>query len=524
MDPIKSHMHLLAGRSPQFFAGRFHEGVKPALIQGKRTVRWRELNERVNRLANGLLGIGIKPGDHVALLSDNSIEFVESVYAIALIGAAVLPLSTRFVQSEIEYALQHCDVTAAIVQQSHVELIHRALGQTPALAAGRCVVIDGTPPPEMRSYTDLQTSSSSAKVDTEVDENSAFWIGLTGGTTGYPKAAIVTHRVMVQWWMVTALEFNVLGNDIQLVTGPLYHGLAFFFLLAQLYVGGTGVILETFDAAAAVDLIEKERVTNLAMVPTMYNSIVNVPGVVDRDLTSVTVIISGGSPLLTPTKQALLKTFPCAGIYEYYGATDGGIFCLIKPRDQFRKERSVGEPILGVEVQLLNDEKQPAAQGEVGEFWKRGLGLGAYYYKDPQGTTVTYHGELHSVGDLGRQDKEGYYYLVDRKNDMIISGGLNVYPTEIENVLQSHPEVLEVAVVGLPDPRWGEAVTAFVVSRPDVPLDSTELQAYCRGRLSPYKIPKRIDVVDSLPKSAAGKILRRSIREQYWPKGLFQIS
>jgi acyl-CoA synthetase (AMP-forming)/AMP-acid ligase II len=175
-------------------------------------------------------------------------------------------------------------------------------------------------------------------------------------------------------------------------------------------------------------------------------------------------------------------------------------------------------------VQLLNDEKQPVIQGEVGEFWKRGLGLGAYYYKDPQGTTATYHGELHSVGDLGRQDEEGYYYLVDRKNDMIISGGLNVYPTEIENVLQSHPEVLEVAVVGLPDPRWGEAVTAFVVSRPNARLDSTELQVYCRGQLSPYKIPKRIDVVDTLPKSAAGKILRRSIREQYWPKGLFQVS
>ena len=524
MDPVQSHMQLVAGRSPQFFAKRFHEGAKPALIQGSHRVTWKDLSERVNRLANGLLGIGIKPGDHVALLCDNSIEFVEAVYAIALIGAVSLPLSTRFVQPEIEYALQHCDATAVIVQQPHVEMICSALGQTPGLSADRCVVIGGTPPPSMRNYGDLKAASSASEIDIEIDENSAFWIGLTGGTTGYPKAAIITHRVMVQWWMVTALEFNILGDDIHLVSGPLYHGLAFFFAFAQLYVGGTAVILETFDAAAAVNLIEQERVTSLAMVPTMYNSIVNLPGLAERELTSVTVIISGGSPLLTPTKQALLKTFPSAGIYEYYGATDGGIFCLIKPRDQFRKERSVGEPILGIEVQLLNDEKQPVARGEVGEFWKRGLGLGAYYYKDPESTAATYHGVLHSVGDLGRQDEEGYYYLVDRKKDMIISGGLNIYPTEIENVLQAHPGVLEVAVVGLPDPRWGEAVTAFVVSRPGAQLEATTLRSYCRGRLSAYKIPKRIELVASLPKSAAGKILRRSIREEFWPSGLFQIS
>ncbi|MGU3587219.1 class I adenylate-forming enzyme family protein, partial [Rhodococcus sp. C26F] len=339
-------------------------------------------------------------------------------------------------------------------------------------------------------------------------------LAFTGGTTGPPKACEVPQRLARQNWYDITVEVGVREDDTMLIAGPFYHGLGFVWALQQLMVGGTVVMQRNFDARGALALIESEKVTFTPMAPTMYTMMLEVEGKEHFDVSSMRGLVSAAAPLLTPTKEALLAYFSSAGLFEYYGATEAGFYSVLKPADQLRKVRSVGQAWSGCELRILDPSGVELPCREVGEIYKRGPALGAKYFKDPDATNAAFRGEWITSGDLGYLDEEGYLYVVDRSKDMIISGGVNIFPTEIESAIVSHPSVIEAAVIGLPDDKWGETVTAYVVVRSGEAATPEELKALCGTRLAKYKIPRAFHFVEELPKNASGKLLKRVLRDR----------
>jgi acyl-CoA synthetase (AMP-forming)/AMP-acid ligase II len=343
-------------------------------------------------------------------------------------------------------------------------------------------------------------------------EDEPVWFAVTGGTTGKPKLVRVPHRVLVQMWLVMAVELGIGRRDVMLLPGPLYHGLGFGFALQQLYVGGRVVVMDGFDPAGALRLIEAESVTVLPAVPTMLNLMLSAPELAGTDTSSLRLILSSGSALLTSTKERLLRAFPAAELYESYGATEAGFFTVLRPEDQFRKVRSCGVPFFGSEIAVLDADGQPVPAGEVGLVYKRGLIQGGGYADDQEATEAMFRGDWCTAGDLGYLDPEGYLYLVDRARDMIVTGGVNVFPAEIEEVIAAVPGVHEIAVIGVPDDTWGEIIKAFVVRQPGSAVTADQIIDACAGRLASFKKPRAVEFVAELPKSAAGKVLKRELR------------
>jgi fatty-acyl-CoA synthase/long-chain acyl-CoA synthetase len=288
-----------------------------------------------------------------------------------------------------------------------------------------------------------------------------------------------------------------------------------FFCLNRLVVGGTVCIMRQFDAEGALRLIEEKRITNTFMVPTMYNFILELPESTRQryNVGSMRVLICAGAPLPTRVKEGAIQFFHHAGLIEFYGLTESGIATYLQPSDQLRKIRCAGKPFWGVEIRLLNDMREEVSVNETGEVVLRSPYMMEGYYKRGK---ERFEGDWFCTGDLARQDEEGYFYIVDRKIDMIISGGENIYPAEIEEILYSNPKILESAVIGIPDEKWGESVTAAVALKQGESANEDEIVEFCRARLAGYKIPRRVIFLAELPKSSAGKILKRVLREEYW--------
>ncbi|MEO5724575.1 MAG: AMP-binding protein, partial [Ilumatobacteraceae bacterium] len=346
-------------------------------------------------------------------------------------------------------------------------------------------------------------------------EHDTIWIASTGGTSGPPKLVRVPHRVLVQMWLYMAIEFEIGRSDTMLIPGPLHHGLGFGFALQQLYVGGRVVVLGDFDAGTALAAIAREQVTVVPAAPTILNMLLDHPDCAATDLSSVRTIISAGSPLTSATKLRLLDRLADVQLYEHYGATEAGFFTVLGPEDQLRKERSCGEAFFGSEIRVADDGRA-CAPGEIGLVYKRGLVQGGGYLGNAEATAQMFRDGWATVGDVGYLDDEGYLYLVDRQSDIIVSGGVNVYPAEIESTIASLEGVSAVAVIGVPDERWGESVKAFVVRRPGAVLEADDVVAACTALLASYKRPRHVEFVDELPTSAAGKIVKRELRAAAW--------
>lgn len=504
---------LTVGQIPHQHAARFSLRSKTAVVEGDDRFSWADLSDRTARLANALAARGVGRGDKVAVLMPNRAQYVEVVYAVAGLGAAVVPVSYRFVPAEIEHAINHSDSVAVIVDHSLVDTFRQAHSNCPTVQSDRVIVLgptDSATP--YLDYDSVLEESHSAIEYLNMDEWDVYHLAFTGGTTGPPKACEVPQRMARQNWYDITVEVGVRENDTMLIAGPFYHGLGFVWALQQLMVGGTVVMQRNFDAREALATIERERVTFTPMAPTMYTMMLEVKDKEQFDVSSMKGLVSAAAPLLTPTKEALLRFFTSAGLYEYYGATEAGFYSVLKPEDQLRKVRSVGQPWIGCELAILDPDGRPVPTGEVGEIFKRGPALGARYYKDEEATSSAFRGGWISSGDLGRLDDEGYLYVVDRAKDMIISGGVNIFPTEIESVLVDHPAVVEVAVIGIPDDKWGETVAGYIVVRAGESVTEEELRTMCADRLAKYKIPRIFEFTDSLPKNAAGKLLKRELR------------
>lgn len=484
---------------------------KPALGLGERRFSYTELVQRINRVANGARGgLGLGGGDRAAILAPNCLEIVELLCGLADVGITAVLINPRLTAPEVEYILADSGARVLFVHASLSDLARDL--DVPTLE--KTFVLGS-------NYEDwLARGASSTPSTTSVEEWRPFVMHYTAGTTGKPKGVLVSHRSRVLTFFGMAVEYGCYGpNDSAVAIAPMYHGAGLAFALAPIFFGGYCEIMPRFNPEQALRYLAKGGYSNTFLVPTHFNAIFQLEQkILDENRNSPTLrtIVANAAPLPQATKQRIVDYFGEGILHETYGSTEGGIVCNLRPPDQLRKEQCVGLPFPYTQVRLLDQEHRDVPQGEVGELFSYSPYLFNGYWQRPEATVEALYDGWLTVGDLARRDDEGFLYLVDRKKDVIISGGVNIYPREIEERLQQHPEVVEVAVVGVPDEHWGEAVKAYVVLRRGCQdVDAQTLHAHCEGSLARYKLPKSFVFVDSLPRNAAGKILKRELRTRH---------
>jgi long-chain acyl-CoA synthetase len=506
-------LELTLGRSLRLAAERTPGAI--ALHYEGEALTHGELNAWGNRIARALRASGLKNGDRLGVMLPNSPLYVAVVYGAAKAGIALILLNYRFTEAEIVYQIGDAGAAAILFDTVYQDKVEAARSELPALR----LIAAGARQSGTGMHIDaIASDQSDREPDDAVSENDILVLQYTSGTTGRPKGAIITHRNRSLAFLHWPLIFGFGGNDIALHTGPFHHSAPFGLTLCQLCLGGSVVVMPAFKADEALRLIGRHRVTWSFMVPYMYNAIFALlsgqPS--EDDLSSLRILLSGASPLPTIVKQRILQLFPNAGLFEFYGATEAGTITTLRPEDQLRKVRCVGKPVLGTEVKVLDVEGCSVQSGEVGEILVKTPSLFEGYFNAPEKTAAAFRDGWCTLGDLGRLDEEGYLYIVDRVKEVIKSGGVNIYPSEIEEVVLTHPDVLEAAVIGIPDERWGEAVHLIVALRPGAVLHAGSLLAYCRGKLADYKLPKSVEARSDLPRSPAGKILKRILRDAFW--------
>jgi acyl-CoA synthetase (AMP-forming)/AMP-acid ligase II len=387
----------------------------------------------------------------------------------------------------------------------------------------RILVLGDTKLPEgCLSYEKLLTQYKDYEPQIWIEPEDPLYIGYTAGTTALSKGAIISNRAIVVGFLYKILQYGFNNNDTTLNPGPFWHSAPRDFACLHLYIGGTVIIMREFQPGEFLTLVEKYRVTNGFLVPTMYKMLIDFPGNEKFNTSSLRILLSGGSPLPTPVKEACIKRFGNI-LHEFYGATETRVITSISPEEIKKKTRSVGRPIWDMEIRILDENGNELPLGQVGEIFIRGFTLFSGYYNDENKTQEAYRDGWFTLGDMGKIDEEGYLYILDRKADMIISGGENIYPSEIEDVILSHPKVSEVAVIGIPHEKWGEAVKAFIILKPGEKATEEEIIKFCSTHLADYLRPKYIEFVSDFPRNSAGKILKRVLREKYWKENEFKV-
>jgi len=504
-------MHI--GQILTLIANKFPD--RTGLICENNRLTYREFNLRVNQLANSFYHRGLRKGDKVAVLFFNSLPFVEAYFATIKAGGVFVPVNFRFVAEEVSFILNHSDARFFLFGNEFAAPVQTIRSDLPKVEV---FISTGNPPdPAVEEYEAFLRRSPASEPPASFSENDECQIMYTSGTTGRPKGAVITHRNVIWNLFNTILGREEKEGEISLVVGPLYHTAALnnHFTL-RVALGGTSILVKEFDARQVLEMISRERVTVISGAPAMFHFLLNLPDKEKYGTRSVTKCTTGASILPDETKEKLFRFFPnIQGIYDVYGCTEcSPNICILKAKDSLRKKESVGPPLPFLEVRIVDDQDQPVPAGTVGELTCRGPNVMKGYYKDPEGTAEALRGGWLHTGDLARMDEEGFVYIVDRKKDMIISGGENIYPREIEEVLYRHPKIQDAAVVGIPDPLWGESVKAFIVLRKGEAMKGEEVTEYCKAHLASYKKPKSVRFVQALPRNPSGKVLKTVLRTQ----------
>lgn len=511
---------MILGKSLSETAKRYPDKV--AIIYEGHSWSYRQLNSRVNKLAGVLSAMGLKKHDKVAILAKNGNEYLESYYALAKLGIWLVGINYRLQIPEIATRLTHSDATAIILGPEFTEKFMELSPEGRKVFADRILVLGDHVSPGMHAYEDSLENSTEAEPQTFIEPEDPLYIGYTAGTTGLSKGAIISNRAIVSGFQYKIMVNHFSQDDITLNPGPFWHSAPRDVASLHLYLGGTTVIMREFHAEEYLSLVEKYRVTNSFLIPTMFKMINELPGNERYDTSSLRLLISGGAPLPILLKEAAIKRFGPI-IHECYASTETRVITSISPEEMAGKKRSVGRPIRDVEVRILDEKGKNVSSGKVGEIFLRGPSLFSGYYKNDKKTQESYRNGWFTLGDMGRFDEEGYLYIVDRKQDMVISGGENIYPSEVEEVLRAHPKVAEVAVIGIPDEKWGEVLKAFVVLKRGETTNEEEILNFCKSRLADYLKPKSIEFVSELPRNPVGKILKRVLREPYWKESEFKV-
>jgi long-chain acyl-CoA synthetase len=481
---------------------------KPALAESGRELTYAELVERIDRVATAAVhGAGLRHGDRAAIVAPNCLEYMEIVCGVAAAGCAVATVNARSSVREVAEILGDAGARLCFVHPALEEVVHAA--QVPSLE--RIVVLGD-------DYERWLASARPARPETVVDEWEPFCIPYTSGTTGRPKGVLLPHRARAHLFFAMAVEFGCYSvDDRALGLAPMYHGAGFAFAAAPVFFGGFCEILTRFEPELLLRALAEGGMTNVFMVPSHFHALFALEESTLRRFrpSLLRTIISNAAPLPQATKERIVDYFGDGVLHECYGSTEAGITSNLRPVDQLRKRQCVGHPFPCTEVRLLDDDGREVPAETVGELHTRSPFMFAGYWGRPEATAASMRDGWFSAGDLARRDEEGYLYIVDRKDDKIVSGGVNIYPREIEEAIARPPAVREVAVFGIPDDYFGEAVCAAVVLAPGATADAEQIVAAC-GELGRYKRPRRVDFCDALPHNAAGKVLRRGLRDPYW--------
>ncbi|MBK9262219.1 MAG: AMP-binding protein [Polyangiaceae bacterium] len=485
---------------------------KGKLVQEERAYSFFELNERVDCIAKALAKLGARCGDRIVAMLKNRPEFVLVQAAAARLGCATVSCSYRSTPRELEFVVKDSGARVLFFDVEVASVIEQSPGARTRLGDARCIVVGGTLAP-FRTLDELVLEGQTGDLPTRDDAPAI--VMYTSGTTGKPKGAVRKYQTGVMAGAMALIgETPMQVGETHLAVCPLYHATANSFIGLSYLVGSTVYIMRDFRPEAFLEAVEKYRITTTAMVPTMLHRIVELGDETIRqyDTSSLKVIFSGGSALTAPLAREVMRLFGDK-LYNFYGATETGIVTLAKPEDLKRAPGTIGRLLEGQEVRLLDDEGRACPPGHVGELYARSGQLIEGYHANESSTREAMRNGFFSVGDLARQDERGYFFLEGRKRDMIISGGVNVYPAEIESVLEDHPAIAEAAVVGMPDAEWGERVRAFVVVKQGAHVETPALIDYCRGQLSGPKVPREFVFLEALPRNPTGKVLKRELRE-----------
>jgi acyl-CoA synthetase (AMP-forming)/AMP-acid ligase II len=483
-----------------------------------RTVTFGELHERMLRVANAMLGLA-SPGDRIAILAENLPEYVECYYGVPSAGMALNFLNYRLHPKEWAWIINNAEAKVLIVQAKYLEAIQPELDSIPSLE--HVIVIGGTGEGGHPSYEDVVAAAPAEEPPVVVDEDSTAWLLYTSGTTGFPKGAMLTHRNLLVAVIASVIEYEPQPDERNLVAFPLCH-VSGYTVPVNHFRGGRVVLTPMFEPELWMKLVDEHQITGTAMAPTMLNFVLQHPKVREYDLSSLRGIGYGAAAMPVEVLRAAIARFGPI-VYSGFGMTELGGNVLTFPKSAHVRAvegeehllASCGTPMCLAEVKVVDEHGTECPPGVVGEIVVRSEQTLKGYFNNEEGTRKAYEGGWFHTGDMARRDEEGFFYIVDRMKDMIITGGENVYSREVEEALYLHPSVMEAAVIGLPDPTWGENVTAVVVLKPDTSATEGEVIGAVRDRLAGYKKPKKVIFVDELPKTVSGKIIKRELRDRY---------
>ncbi|MBT4518430.1 MAG: long-chain fatty acid--CoA ligase [Halieaceae bacterium] len=494
----------------------FHNPDKEACVNSQSGLRltFSQLNERSNRCANMLLANGVKKGDKVALLLMNGAEFIESYFATAKIGAVVVPLNWRLVADELTFILRDCGAQTVIFGGQFRDLATQLVEKGDEIGVQSWIeVCDDSSAAFAKNYAKEQVLSSSEEPSVDSGDDDLLFIMYTSGTTGLPKGVLHSHRTAMAAMLTISATVDARQDDIYLLALPLFHVGALTPMCLNIYLGTTAIIMPEFNPVRAWEIIEQEKISTGLLVPAMLNFMIQVPQRGDYDHSTVRWVHSGASPL----PVSCIRQYADIGIevHQIYGLTEtGGPTCVISAEHALEKAGSTGRAFFHTDVKIVDSEGLECPSGEAGEVCVRGNHIMVGYLNRPEATAEALVDGWLQTGDVATMDEQGFVYIQDRIKDMIISGGENVYPAEIENVILSHPGVADVAVIGRESERWGESPFAVVV-RSSETLTEADVLAHCDGKLARFKLPKGAAFVEVIPRNPSGKILKRVLREEF---------
>jgi long-chain acyl-CoA synthetase len=488
---------------------------------------YEQLYERVCRFANALEDLGLEKGDRIAVLMLNCHRFLEAYWAAAISGRIIVPLNIRWGAKELGACLQDCLPKAFLLDAAIAPHLSPYLSQLKALGIGHFIYASDGPVPEgMISYEALLRQASGEPPSEPLSEDEILGLFYTSGTTGVSKGVMLTNKNLVMNAYHAQIALRFYHGSVYLHAAPMFHLADGAATWTTTWNGGTHAFIPKFDPVAVLEAIQRWRVTSSVLVPTMINMIISHPALGEYNTESLSEVLYGASPIAPELLKRAMRAFPRCKFFQGYGMTEASpLLTVLGCEDHERAVNdsqqehllsSAGRPLLGVQVRVVDERDRDVPLGTVGEILARGPNLMKGYWKLPEETAKALRGGWYHSRDLGRLDAEGYLYIVDRKDDLIVTGGENVYSTEVEAALYEHPAIQEAAVIGVPDEKWGEAIQAIVVLRSGASATESEIIAHCKRLLSSYKVPRRVEFLTELPKSGTGKILKTALRQKYW--------
>ena len=495
---------------------------KVAFMDAGRSYTFPESNKRVNRLAHALINLGFKKGDKVSCLLENCIEICELYLACAKTGVIINPINFRVSRDDMVFIADNADSKAFFVHDQFKKTVLAARDNLPKIEN---YILVGEPCEGYTSYEDFIAVQPDDEPGTSVAPEDIWILLYTSGTTGRPKGVMRSHKSYIAFYLINGADFRYSASEVVLTAMPLCHVNTTFFSFAATYFGGANYIhpASGFDAHEILKIVEARKITFISLIPTHYNLILAVPEDVRSgiDVSSIEKLLCSSAPARIDQKKGIINYFDGVELYEGYGSTEAGIVTTLMPADQLTHPGSIGQESSGTHmVKILDENDREAGVDQVGELYSAGPMMFDSYYKMPDETARSFKGKYFSAGDMAYRDKDGYLFLVDRKKNMIITGGEHVFPSEVEALISRHSSVFDVAVAGLPDPKWTEAVTAFVILKEGKLATEDDIKDHCKDKLARFKIPKKVIFItpDEMPRTGTGKILHRVLKEKYGNK------